>query len=302
MDNRIPLDVYEDISSYLDNYNRTTLSSTCSNIRSTIQESFTYDNIEEFYNACHYGCTLIVAKFIDNGVFDGMGIIDAAEGGHVGIVDMLINAGISPTFQYDAPLYVAVEEGHLDVVARLLDYAGVQPRLGSDLLERAIDSGNSEILKLLLNDDRMDELDRSDILLHAILAANLEVIHTVIDYGRVEPTDHDLYEAVVLGDLSIFNDLLLLLEDRHIGNADRLLSTAIHDGKIGIARSILDYRAKDILWTSLALRDSIATDNLDMVTLLLVDGLFDVDDSVVAYAKRHASREIVELLERLSIE
>jgi ankyrin repeat protein len=85
------------------------------------------------------------------GVFDGP-LFNAAEGGKLAAVQLLIRAGVDPNraSRMGQPLAIAAHFGHLDVVQQLLNAGADVNGSGSETpLKIALDAGHPDVAALL---------------------------------------------------------------------------------------------------------------------------------------------------------
>ena len=106
--------------------------------------------LNDYYNgACSAGHMDIVLQCLENGADPGRGLLYAALGGHMNIVQLMLDKGAT---DYDRALARAAEGGHMDIVQLMLD-KGADPNWG---IARAAEGGHMDIVQLMLDKGATD--------------------------------------------------------------------------------------------------------------------------------------------------
>ena len=103
------------------------------------------DLLNDYYNgACSAGHMDIVLQCLENGADPGRGLLYAALGGHMNIVQLMLDKGAT---DYDRALARAAEGGHMNIVQLMLDKGATDYNEG---LNGAARGGHMDIVQLML--------------------------------------------------------------------------------------------------------------------------------------------------------
>ena len=122
-------------------------------------------------------------------------LIDAAGSGDIDVVKELLEKGVDPSAEDDEAIRVAAENGHTEVVRRLLDDNRVDPAAMDNYAIRVAAANNHpKVLELFLklDDDRVDPGAANNIAIgNAADNGFLEVVQLLLDDDRVNASQFE---------------------------------------------------------------------------------------------------------------
>eukprot|EP00210_Caulerpa_lentillifera_P005472 g5232.t1 len=223
-------------------------------------------------------------------------LLSAANGGDIGLVDRLLNSGVSPNVQKEAhgwtPLYAASRQGHVEIVQKLLDQGALVNKTinsGATSLHGAAAFGQEQVITVLLQHKAQIDArtKHGELPLHTaarngylhVVALLLSADRSLIDHKRSSDGSTALHLACEKQWAGAVKELIDWGANPGICKADSitpLYMTAI-TGNRHIAQTLLsssitiDVNVQTVEnWT--ALHVACARGDLDMVRLLLKAG------------------------------
>jgi surface antigen len=180
---------------------------------------------ETFFDHAAHGRLADVQRMIDSGELHGHrklndALVRAAENGHVDVVDCLLQyAMFDPSADDNYAVRLAARHGHIAVVERLLQDKRVDPSADDNYaVRRAAGYGHLAVVERLLQDVRVDPSDDNNYAVRwAACFGHVAVVKRLMQDKRVDPSAHNNYAvrlAAVCGNGLLAVVDLLLEDDR----------------------------------------------------------------------------------------
>ena len=235
----------------------------------------------------------------------GPALVMAGGHGNVGLLRVLVDAGIPTSVQDDGAIRRACEFGKVDAVRFLLALDGVDPSaLDNAAIGVASAAGHADVVRLLLADGRADPADQAD---YAVRAASegghVDVVRLLLVDVRVDPGAQENYavrHAAERGETGVVQVLLEHVDVDPGDMEDYALRYASASGHTGTVQLLLrDLRVDPGALDNWALRLAAENGHTGVVRLLLRDDRVepgDLDDYAVRLAAENGHADVVRLL------
>jgi hypothetical protein len=160
-------------------------------------------------------------------------LVRAAQNGHVDVVDCLLQyAMFDPSFNDNSAIRLAAHFGHLAVVERLLEDVRVDPSANNDrAIRMAAHNGHLAVVERLLQDPRVDpSADDNRAVRLAAADGYVAVVDRLLQDKRVDPSACDNYAV------------RLAAQNGHLAVVDRLLEDDRVDAAVALQHSRPEHR------------------------------------------------------------
>ena len=132
-------------------------------------------------------------------------MINAAEEGHLQVIEFLLSRGANIHAQDDRALINAAEEGHLQVVEFLVNHGADVQAQGDQALINASDQDHTSVIEFLVS--RGANLGYSDPYSRVLYQHFIPQVISTLDYYRLEP---------IIENIELLSDRFLLIDKNRI--------------------------------------------------------------------------------------
>lgn len=224
----------------------------------------------------------------------GGALTGAVRGGHINIIDALLNLNIDPqnpviNYDYDSAMIDAVRYGQIDSVKRMLNPYKEFPNIGAtnyiDGIISATEHGHTDIVKLMFHPDPNDSAKDMDphyfeskfkqALLLAAKGGYIDIVKYMLNNSV--PLSEDALEAAAQNghlDIAIF-----LIESKKLDYYNNVMRTAASTGYIDVVKSMIEIGADDYDNTMIS---ATVGGHIDIVRLMLEKGATDYNGAMIA--------------------